>query len=297
MSADIRPRRSVLYMPGSNARALEKAKTLAADSLILDLEDAVAPDMKEVAREQVRNAVIAGGFGHREIIIRVNGLGTPWGEADLDAAIMAAPDAILIPKVDDPKALEDINARLGDAKSALWAMIETPKAILNIGEIAAIAEKGIPLKAFVLGTNDLAKETGARLTPGRPAFAAWLSMTVITARAYGVTVIDGVYNDFNDLDGFNAECIEGRDLGMDGKTLIHPKQIDIANDAFAPADAEVEFARKIITAFNEPENAGKGAITIDGRMVELLHRDMALKTVAIADAISAADDVAAGEAA
>lgn len=297
MSADIRPRRSVLYMPGSNERALEKAKTLAADSLILDLEDAVAPDMKEVAREQVRNAVIAGGFGHREIIIRVNGLGTPWGEADLDAAIMAAPDAILIPKVDDPKALEDINARLGDAKSALWAMIETPKAILNIGRIAAIAEKGIPLKAFVLGTNDLAKETGARLTPGRPAFAAWLSMTVIAARAYGVTVIDGVYNDFNDLDGFNAECIEGRDLGMDGKTLIHPKQIDIANDAFAPADSEVEFARKIIAAFNEPENAVKGAITIDGRMVELLHRDMALKTVAIADAISAADDVAAGEAA
>ncbi|MCB1491648.1 MAG: CoA ester lyase [Rhodobiaceae bacterium] len=291
MSDTPRPRRSVLYMPGSNARALEKAKTLAADALILDLEDAVAPDQKEMAREQVRDTVLAGGYGARELIIRINGLATEWGSEDLMAALAARPDAVLVPKVNSPDDVHAVARALSasDIETvAIWAMIETPAAILDIAAIAATAdEAGVPLAAFVMGTNDLAKETGARLVPGRAPFLAWLSMALIAARAHGIAVIDGVYNDFRNAEGFEDECRQGRDLGMDGKTLIHPGQIDTANAVFAPAEDEVAWARRIIAAFEEPEHKGKGAITIDGRMVELLHAEMAAKTVAIAEAIAA----------
>ncbi|WP_374546885.1 CoA ester lyase [Rhodoblastus sp.] len=287
----LRPRRSVLYMPGSNARALEKAKTIAADALILDLEDAVAPDVKDLAREQVVAAVKAGGFGRREVVIRVNGASTPWGESDLIAAAKAGPDAILIPKVSTPgdimvtaKALRDAGA---PDHTKIWAMMETPVAILNADSIVRTAlDPNSRLAVLVMGTNDIAKETRARLTPGRPSMLAFLSICVAAARAHGVEIVDGVYNDFSNEAGFRAECEQGRDLGMDGKTLIHPNQVAICNEVFAPSEAEVGFARKIIEVFDLPENAAKGALQIDGKMVERLHADMARRTVAIADAIA-----------
>lgn len=286
----IRPRRSVLYMPGSNARALEKAKTIAADALILDLEDAVAPDAKAVARDQVCAAVKAGGYGRRELIIRINALDTPWGKADLDAAVAAAPDAILLPKPASGADIARISETLDRApdKTRLWAMIETPMAILNVQDIAAAAEQaGARLACFVMGTNDLVKETRADLSTSRRPALYWLSATVTAARAYGLDVLDGVYNNFKDTDGFQRECVHGRALGFDGKTLIHPDQVAISNEVFAPPEADVAWARKIIAAFDQPEHKGKGVITIDGRMVELLHADVARRTVAIAEAIDA----------
>ncbi|MEJ8570185.1 CoA ester lyase [Microbaculum marinum] len=288
MSKTIRPRRSVLYMPGSNARALEKARTLPADALILDLEDAVAPDVKAEARDQVAAAVAAGGYGGRELVIRINALDTEWGHADLAAAIDAGPNAILVPKASRAADLEAVSRRVEEAGRtiALWAMVETPLALLNIREIAGCAAHShAPLACFVMGTNDLAKETRARFVPGRAPMLPWLVTSVLAARAHGLDIIDGVYNDFRDEEGFRAECIEARDLGMDGKTLIHPAQVAAANEVFAPADAEVEQARRIIAAFEQPENRGKGAISLDGRMVELLHAEMAKRTVALAEAI------------
>jgi citrate lyase subunit beta/citryl-CoA lyase len=285
----IRPRRSVLYMPGSNARALDKAKTLAADALILDLEDAVAPDAKDMAREQVCAAVEAGGYGPREIVIRINGLDTPWGAADLKAAVAAKPDAVLVPKVSAPEAFAPIATALSraDAKTRVWAMIETPASMLNIAAIAAAArEPKNRLTLFVMGTNDLAKETRARLVPGRAPMLPWLMQALAAARAHGLDILDGVYNDIANADGFRAECEQGRDLGFDGKTLIHPSQVEPANQIFAPAADEVERARKVIAAFEQPENAGKGAISLDGRMVERLHADIGRRTVAMADAIA-----------
>ncbi len=286
-----RPRRSVLYMPGSNAKALAKAATLPADALILDLEDSVAPDAKETARSQVVEAA-KGDFGGREVVIRVNGPHTPWGPADLIAAATASPDAILLPKVDGPGAIM-LAARImrengAPEKTRLWAMMETPNAILNAGQIAAVAaDSASRLAVLVMGLNDLAKETRARLTPGRPTMTAWLANCVVAARAHGVDIIDGVYNDIKDLEGFREECLQGRDLGLDGKTLIHPSQIDICNEVFAPTVAEVENARAIIDAFALPENQGKGAIQLSGKMVELLHADMARRTLLIADGIAA----------
>jgi citrate lyase subunit beta / citryl-CoA lyase len=293
-----RPRRSVLYMPGSNAKALAKAATLPADALILDLEDSVAPDAKIAARGQVTDAVRAGGFGAREVIIRVNGSHTPWGEEDLAAAIAAGPDAVLLPKVDGPGAIMGAarTLREGSApeRTRIWAMMETPSAILNAGSIAAVAaDPASRLGALVMGLNDLAKETRARLTPGRTTMIVWLARCVIAARTHGVDVIDGVFNDLKDLEGFRAECVQGRDMGFDGKTLIHPSQIDVCNEAFAPSTGEVENARAIIEAFALPENVGKGAIQLDGRMVELLHADMARRTLAIADAIAVLSKAAA----
>jgi citrate lyase subunit beta / citryl-CoA lyase len=287
-----RPRRSVLYMPGSNAKALAKASTLPADALILDLEDSVSPDAKEAARQQVVEAVRAGNFGGREIVIRVNGPHTPWGPDDLTAAIAASPDAILLPKVDGPGAIMVAarSMREGGApdKTRLWAMMETPNAILSAGSIAAVAaDSASRLAVLVMGLNDLAKETRARLTPGRPAMTAWVASCAIAARAHGVDIIDGVFNDINDLDGFRAECVQGRDMGLDGKTLIHPGQIDICNEVFAPTPAEIDSARAIIDAFALPQNAGKGVIQLNGRMVELLHAELAGRTLAIADAIAA----------
>ncbi len=285
MSSSIRPRRSVLYMPGANARALEKARTLAADALILDLEDAVAPEAKQLAREQVCAAVAGGGYGHREVIIRVNGPDTPWGTDDLAAAISAGPDAILLPKVSTAADLAAPAAAMAKAGKpvALWAMMETPLAMLNAAEIAGF---GPPLAAFVMGTNDLARETRARQTASRLPMLAWLSACIAAARAHGLAIIDGVYNDFHDEAGFVAECEQGRDLGMDGKTLIHPAQIGPCNATFSPDADEVARARAIIAAFELPENAGKGVITLAGRMVERLHRDMAMQLVAVADAIN-----------
>ncbi len=287
----IRPRRSVLYMPGSNARALEKAKSLAADSVILDLEDAVAPDAKENARRQVCDAVKAGGYGHRELVIRINALDTPWGAADLAAAAAAAPDAVLLPKpgagADIIRASEALAKAGAPDKTRLWAMIETPLAILNVAEIAAASRRpGARLTCFVLGLNDLVKETRADLSVNRRPALYWLSATVTAARAYGLDVLDGVYNNFKDADGFKRECVLGRRLGFDGKTLIHPDQVAMANEVFAPPEAEVAFARKIIAAFALPENKGKGVITVEGRMVELLHAETARRTVAIAEAIA-----------
>jgi len=287
----IRPRRSVLYMPGSNARALDKARTLPADGVILDLEDSVAPDAKEAARQQVVDAIKAGGFGAREVFIRINGVDTAWHADDLSAAAHAAPDVILVPKVSSSDTLELIGRRMLDMgtnhKTRVWAMIETPLAIFNILSIASAArDSETRLAGFVMGTNDLAKDTRARLVPGRAPMLAWLSMCIAAARIHGIDILDGVYNDIGNADGFTKECEQGAELGFDGKTLIHPSQIEPCNTAFSPSTAEVEQARKMVAAFDLPENKGKGVISIDGRMVERLHADMARRTVAIAEAIS-----------
>jgi citrate lyase subunit beta/citryl-CoA lyase len=279
-----RPRRSVLYMPGSNARAIEKARTLPVDAVILDLEDAVAPDAKERARTEVCAAVKAGGFGKRETVIRVNALVTQWGKADLTAAIDAKPDAILVPKVSSRNDLQEPHAALTESVTALWAMIETPRAILDI---AAIAGAGGKLACLVMGTNDLIKEMrGAHMGSRENLFAAF-GLSIAAARAYGLTIIDGVFNDIADTDGFGASCRQGRAFGFDGKTLVHPSQIAICNESFAPSQEEITSAHKIISAFEQPENNGKGAIALDGRMVERLHLEMARVTVALAEAIDA----------
>jgi citrate lyase subunit beta/citryl-CoA lyase len=279
-------------MPGSNARALEKAKILPVDAMILDLEDSVAPDAKAAARDQVVSAVKAGGFGSREVVIRINGTDTPWHADDLSAAAHAAPDAILVPKVASPGTLELIGRRMldmgTDHRTRVWAMIETPLAVFNILAIAAEAKDSESrLSVFVMGTNDLAKETRARLVPGRAPMLAWLSTCVAAARHYGVDILDGVYNDIGNAEGFVAECRQGVELGFDGKTLIHPSQIEPCNAAFSPSADEVAQARKIIAAFGLPENKTKGVVALDGRMVERLHAEMARRTVAIADAIEA----------
>ncbi|MBD1546482.1 HpcH/HpaI aldolase/citrate lyase family protein [Roseibium aggregatum] len=292
MTTSIRPRRSALYMPGSNARALEKAKSLDVDCLILDLEDAVAPDMKADARAQIVAAVQGGGYGDREVVIRINGLDTAWGEDDLKAAIDARPDAILIPKVNSPADLERAAHKLalGNAPQTvrLWAMMETPLAMLNAAAIAACGrDPEVRLSCFVMGTNDLAKETRAKLNPGRAVMMPWLMTCVAAARTGGIDILDGVYNNFSDLDGFAAECAQGVEMGMDGKTLIHPKQIEACHAAFSPSEEEVAWARKINEIFALPENASKGAIQVDGKMVERLHADMGLRVIAIADAIAA----------
>jgi citrate lyase subunit beta / citryl-CoA lyase len=287
-----RPRRSVLYMPGSNARAIEKARTLPVDGVILDLEDSVAPEAKAAARQQVLDAVAAGGFGTREVIIRINGLDTPWWLDDLDAVAKARPDAVLVPKVSSPSLLEDVADRLvdisADHRIRVWAMMETPLAVLNAREIAAAAKDvETRLAAFVLGTNDLAKETRAKITPGRAPMLPWLMGCVAAARAYGLDILDGVFNDLGNTEGFARECAEARDMGFDGKTLIHPNQIAACNAAFSPSQDEVAQAKKIIAAFERPENKDKGVVQLDGRMIERLHADAARRTVAINKAIEA----------
>jgi citrate lyase subunit beta/citryl-CoA lyase len=275
-------------MPGANVKALEKAKTLAADVLLLDLEDSVAPEAKQAAREQVCSAVRAGGYGKREVVVRVNALSTPWGGDDIAAVGAAGPDGILAPKVEsaaEVKALDDAMTAAGfDFDATLWVMIETPRAILNLAEIAAAAN-GTRLSAFVMGLNDLAKETRARVGVARAAFYAPLSLAVTAARAEGLSAIDGVYNDIADTAGFEAECRQGLEFGFDGKTLIHPSQIDVCNAVFAPTSEEVSRARAVIEAFALPENAGKGVIKVDGRMTELLHLEEARRVVAVSEAI------------
>jgi citrate lyase subunit beta/citryl-CoA lyase len=285
----IRPRRSVLYMPGSNARAMEKARELPADAVIFDLEDAVAPDAKANARELIVQALQKGGFGNREVLVRINGLDTAWWLDDLKVAA-AGPHAVLVPKVSTPEQLLQVGKHLvgvrAEASVRVWAMMETPLAILNAREIAAAAlDPQTRLAGFVMGTNDLAKDTRARIVPGRGPMLPWLMTCVAAARAYGLDILDGVYNELGNAEGLAAECRQAHELGFDGKTLIHPQQIAPCNVAFSPTEQEVTWARNIIAAFDLPENANKGVIQIDGRMVERLHADMARRVVAIADAI------------
>ncbi|MEN8722501.1 MAG: CoA ester lyase [Alphaproteobacteria bacterium] len=283
----VKPRRSVLYMPGSNARALEKAKSLAADAVILDLEDAVAPDAKEAARDQVIAAVKAGGFGGREVIIRANALGTSWGSADLAAIAQSGADGVLLPKVESASDIHRAEQTLKNAGApdslAIWSMIETPRAILHLEAIADASERQ---KVWVMGTNDLVKDMQAQFVPGRSPLLPILTFAVLAGRAAGLTLLDGVYNDIKDADGFAAECRQGLNMGFDGKTLIHPSQLAPANETFAPTADEVTFAKQVIAAFEAPEATGKGVLKVEGKMVELLHRDQALRTVKIADAIA-----------
>ncbi len=288
----IRPRRSLLFMPGSNARALEKARTLRTDGIIFDLEDAVAPDAKAAARGQIAAAIAAGGFGSRELVVRINGLDTPWWEEDLAMAAQAAPDGILVPKISSVEDIAAVSARLAaleaPGKVRVWAMIETAFAILRIEAISATAhDAGSRLVGYVMGPNDIARETRIRMVGGRSTMLPFYVNCVLAAHAHGLEILDGPYSDFSDAAGFAAECDQSRDMGFDGKTLIHPSQIEACNAAFTPPDAEVAQARRIIAAFDLPENAGRGAIQLDGRMVERLHADMAGRTLAIAEAIAA----------
>ena len=274
--------RSALYMPSSNSRALEKAQTLPADAIIFDLEDAVAPDAKELAREQACAAVGSGAYGRRTLTIRCNGLDTPWGEADLRAAAAARPHAVVLPKVSGPAYLDAVAAIAGP-DTRLWAMVETPAAVFAVREIAAHPQVDV----LVLGTNDLAKELRAALVPSRAPLLPHLATVLLAAREAGVDVLDGVYNDVRDLEGFEAECRQGAELGFDGKTLVHPSQVEVANRVWAPSEAEVEHASRVIAAFDQASREGRGVVTVDGRMVENLHVDNARRVLATAEAVAA----------
>jgi citrate lyase subunit beta / citryl-CoA lyase len=284
----LRPRRSVLYMPGANERALEKAQSIPADALILDLEDAVAPDAKPEARDRVCAAAGSGAYGQREIAIRANGIGTPWHDDDLRAIAVAGPDAVVVPKINSADEVHRIEKALeaGGApdRTRIWAMLETPIAMLRAEEICSSSER---LAVLVMGTNDLAKELHATHVPGRLPLLGGLGLCLLAARASGKVILDGVYNDIKDEAGFAAECRQGRELGFDGKTLIHPSQVDPCNEAFAPGDDEIERAGRIIAAFEEAEAEGRGVVTVDGRMVENLHVEEARRVLAIAEAIAA----------
>jgi citrate lyase subunit beta/citryl-CoA lyase len=279
-----RPRRSVLYMPSSNERALEKAKSIACDGLILDLEDAVAPDAKASARESACAAASSGEYGRREVTIRVNGAGTEWHDADLEAACAAGPDAIVVPKVDSADAvrtLVDTMSRHGAPDhTKLWAMVETPHAMLHAEEIATASER---LTVLVMGTNDLVKELYAEHVPGRAPLLTGLSLALLAARASGKAILDGVYNDVKNTEGFLDECRQGREMGFDGKTLIHPGQVEGANETFAPSEQAVEDARGILQAWEGGQ--GSGVVTYNGRMIENLHVDSARRTLTMHEAI------------
>ena len=282
-----RPRRSVLYVPGSNARALEKARTVPVDGLILDLEDAVAPSAKEEARRAVRDVLSAGGFGHREVAVRVNGPATTWGAADLDFAARSGADAVVLPKVEAPDEVRAAERALVAAGApdglALWCMVETPRGVLAAAEVAAASPR---LAALVMGTSDLVKDLRARHTPGRSEVLVALGTVLLAARAHGLAALDGVHLDLADDAGFEAACRQGRDLGFDGKTLIHPKTADVANRIFAPSEAELAEARRIIAAHAEAEAAGRGVVVVDGRLVEALHVEAARRLVALAEAVA-----------
>jgi len=287
MATVTRPRRSVLYMPGSNARALEKARTLAADGLILDLEDAVSPDAKDVARAQVVDAVKAGGYGGRELLVRVNGLNTPWFHADVAAAATSGAHAILIPKVESADAVRQAEAIMTAAGApenmAIWCMMETPRGILKAEEIAASTPR---LGGFVMGTSDLAKDLHCAHTALRLPMVTSLGLCLLAARAYNLAILDGVYLDLNDDAGFEASCVQGLELGFDGKTLIHPKTIDAANRVFAPSEKEIAWSQKIIAAHAEAAAEGKGVVVVDGKLVENLHVENAKRIVRLADQIA-----------
>jgi len=290
MSEPARPRRSALYMPASNARALAKARSLAADVIILDLEDAVAPEAKEDARAAAIATAAEGGFGHRELIIRINALDTPWGQDDLAAVAKADVDGVLVPKLMRTADITACNAALADSPSRLklWAMIETCAVIPHLDALAALGGS-TRLSTFVMGVNDLAKEMRARLTPERTPFLPILTLAVAAARAHGVAILDGVCNEFRDLAMFEAEARQGLLFGFDGKTLIHPDQVAPCNAVFSPREEELAWAQAVIAAFALPENAGKGAIRVEGKMAELLHLEQARQLVAIAERIAASD--------
>ena len=285
-AAAFRPRRSVLYMPAANERALEKAKSLPCDALILDLEDAVSPDAKPAARDAACAAATSGDYGLREVTIRVNGADTEWHRADLAAACAAGPDAIVVPKVgsaDAVRVLVEAMSGLGAPEhTQLWAMVETPAAMLHAEEIASASDR---LTVLVMGTNDLAKELNAEHVPGRHPLLPGLGLALLAARATGTAILDGVFNDVQDTDGFLAECRQGREMGFDGKTLIHPSQVEGANAAFAPSQDAIEDARGIIDAWDR--GAGTGVITYQGRMVENLHVESARRTLALDQAVRA----------
>ena len=288
----VRPRRSLLFMPGSNARALEKARNLPADGLILDLEDSVAPEAKARAREQVAAAVVAKGFGKREVLIRTNGLDTAWWADDVAMAGAVEPDGILVPKVSSVEDLDKIGSRLKEIGAGVqvkvWAMIETARAVLDADKLASSGrDPKTRLAGFVFGPNDISRETRIKMLPGRAAMIPLITHCVLAAHAHGLEMLDGPYGDIANLDGFAAECAQGRDLGFDGKTLIHPSHIDACNTVFTPPAEDVAEARRIIAAFEKPENVSRGTIQLDGRMVERLHAEMAKRTIAIADAIAA----------
>ena len=282
-----RPRRSVLYMPAANERALEKAKDIQADALIFDLEDAVAPDSKEVAREQACAAAASSEYGNRELTIRCNGLDTPWGRDDVLAAAAAGPAAVVIPKVDGSSYLDEISELLnqGGAPSStqIWAMVETPIGILHVEEIARHERTSV----MVMGTNDMAKELRASITADRQALLPYLAMCLLSARAAGVAILDGVYNDIKDESGFKDVCVQGAEMGFDGKTLIHPNQVAPTNEIFSPSLDELDFYRRIIEEFEAAEKEGRGVLTVDGKMIENLHVDEARRALAVADAIAA----------
>jgi citrate lyase beta subunit len=286
MSKTVRPRRSVLYMPGANTRALEKARTLPADALIFDLEDAVAPEAKEAARTNVVLAAESRAYGKREIVIRCNGLGTPWGEADIEAIAKSGADAILVPKVESATQVTHVVSLLDTAGApttmAVWAMMETPKGILRAEEIAGAHPR---LGLFVMGTNDLVKDMRARHTPMRLPMITALGIGMLAARAHGLAILDGVYNDIQDSEGFRAVCQQGLEMGFDGKTLIHPSQVEPCNEIFAPSATELEMAGKIVAAFKAAQAEGKGVVTVDGRMIENLHVEQAERALALASAI------------
>ena len=281
-----RPRRSVLYMPGNNERALEKAKSLPVDALILDLEDAVGPDHKATARKNACAAAASGAYGSREVTVRVNGSSTEWHDDDLAAACAAGPDGIVVPKVDSAdevrSLVEAMKRHRAPERTRLWAMVETPEAVLAVGEIASAAPR---LAVLVMGTNDLVKELGARHVPSRAPLLTALSLSVLAARRSGVAILDGVYNDVTDADGLEAECRQGRDLGFDGKTLIHPGQVDPCNRVFAPSEDEVADARELLAAWDA--GSGAGVVTHRGRMVENLHVETARRLIATDEAIRA----------
>lgn len=289
MDSNLRPRRSALFLPASNAKAIAKARTLPCDVVIFDLEDAVAPELKDEARAAAVAAVNGGGFGHRELAIRANGLDTPWGEADLAAIAGSHADAVLVPKVNGPQDIAAYNDGLGTAPAdmQLWTMIETCAAVGNLPAIAAMAGS-TRLSLWMMGTNDLAKEMRAQLTPCRTAFLPFLAMAVAAARSHRLAILDGVCNEFHDMDVFEAEARQGLMFGFDGKSLIHPAQVEPCNAVFSPAEAELAWAHAVITAFALPENAGKGAIKVDGKMTELLHLEQAQRLVAMAERIASA---------
>lgn len=290
MSHTIRPRRSVLFMPGINLRVLEKAKTLATDCVVMDLEDSVMPDEKATARAQVIDTLERGGYGARELIVRINELSTPWGHDDVKAVARSKAHCMVVPKVSSAQDVAELTQALDDAGAPpelqLWAMIETPMGVLNVHEIAKAAKlPGARLSALVIGSNDLAKETGAHLTKDRLVMMGWMMTCLAAARAYGLTMLDAVYNDFRDLEGFAQECEQGKIMGMDGKSLIHPGQIEISNQAFSPNAEDIERAKEIIAVFELPENSDKGVVTLNGKMVERLHEEMAQRQVAMMAAI------------
>jgi (3S)-malyl-CoA thioesterase len=281
MTQTARPFRSVLYIPGSKDRALEKAKTLPVDAIIFDLEDAVAVEEKENARATLAAALSAGGYGNRMRIVRINGLDTRWGEDDAKAAAAMDCDAVLLPKVESAAQVDALAAIVGD--TPIWAMMETPRGMINAPEIAAHPQ----MRGFVMGTNDLAKEMNTRFRADRLPMMAGLGLALLAAKSEGIVIVDGVYNAFKDDEGLRAECEQGRDMGFDGKTLIHPAQVDIANAAFAPSEAEIDLARRQIAAFDEAEASGQGVAVVDGKIVENLHVATAKSTLAKAEAIAA----------